>query len=269
MPSFWKLLCFPKHNQSPEKRERRIRRKISKNEKREPEVPNKACSICSPDALGDDHVPNDYHLNIGQHVHKGESGRCLIEGQRPKKRRRVQDIFVSKRDEDTESVISDSQRRYYKSNTRGQFSSDMFKPKRDFGRGFTPSYLNRNSQVESMYGYVPKAVQDVYASNALEGAQIDDFFNRMHRESSLSKFCLKPGDLSLLAKTTGSSSDLTGSESEHDQVSLLLIENMQDKELSDIEEFNRLNSQTTITPKYRTINTNFDQIFNYTGEVLY
>lgn len=43
---------------------------------------------------------------------------------------------------------------------------------------------------ESMYGYVPKVVQDVQASNALEGTQIDDFFiklfhNRQNDRSAL------------------------------------------------------------------------------------
>lgn len=47
-------------------------------------------------------------------------------------------------------------------------------------------YSNLSS--ESMYGYVPKAVQNVRASNALEGTKIDDFFMQRMHERQLEDF---------------------------------------------------------------------------------
>ena len=41
---------------------------------------------------------------------------------------------------------------------------------------------------ESMYGYVPKIVQSVQASNALEGSRIDDFFMNCHNDRELHSF---------------------------------------------------------------------------------
>ncbi|KAL4234729.1 hypothetical protein ACF0H5_006371 [Mactra antiquata] len=46
------------------------------------------------------------------------------------------------------------------------------------------------SIAESMYGYVPKAVQEVQASNALEGTQIDDYFMKLFQDRQMEKFGL-------------------------------------------------------------------------------
>ncbi|ESO99001.1 hypothetical protein LOTGIDRAFT_238945 [Lottia gigantea] len=45
-----------------------------------------------------------------------------------------------------------------------------------------------SGQLESMYGYTPRAVQDVYASSALEGGSIEDYFTDARNESVLKKF---------------------------------------------------------------------------------
>lgn len=46
----------------------------------------------------------------------------------------------------------------------------------------------RTPSEESMYGYMPKAIQDVRASSALEGRRIDDYFSECRRDTFMSRF---------------------------------------------------------------------------------
>ncbi|XP_045191514.1 uncharacterized protein LOC123548377 isoform X2 [Mercenaria mercenaria] len=61
--------------------------------------------------------------------------------------------------------------------------SEKSKPEKQKSKG---KYSNLST--ESMYGYVPKVVQNVHASNALEGTKIDDFFMQRMQERQLESF---------------------------------------------------------------------------------
>ncbi|XP_052815240.1 uncharacterized protein LOC128242203 [Mya arenaria] len=66
----------------------------------------------------------------------------------------------------------------------GMFSAvgkyEILKSHSTISKNMSKKAINR--KVESLYGYVPRAVTNVYASNALEGSQIDDFFRQRRNE---------------------------------------------------------------------------------------
>ena len=100
----------------------------------------------------------------------------LLKNTGPKKRRRVQDIF---------NQPPAQYRNPY------DFSTECYPRKRDILSRFPEkqnAFLSAVQETESMYGYVPKAMQDVYASTALQGYHVEDYFSNCRPSDALRKF---------------------------------------------------------------------------------
>ncbi|XP_069112396.1 uncharacterized protein [Argopecten irradians] len=276
MPSFWKILCFPNHrygnkNNTTSKRPQDRDRFSVKTRLEHQRVPQ-------TEAGNETHFPapeieDDAFRNVNRDSQKG-----LIDDDKTKKRRRVQDIFNTDNKKDGSLSAEKKFSGYNGSRTSGAFDYPnrqhvrRVPSHREFGSGYTPQGCrqNANNHVESMYRYVPKVVQNVYASKALEGKQIDDFFNRLHRESSMTHFATKPlqiaNDIVMQHPPRSSRNDDKTSlipQTEIDSGGDILNGAM------DVDDDYSGNVLLNMAPRSRALNTNFEQIWNSTGEVLY
>lgn len=282
MPSFWKILCFPNHRFRDKNNttSRRSRERDKLRGKSGADLPFSS----RPEVINNNH--RLYHVpevndESERDIHMG-SRQGLIDENRTKKRRRVQDIFnLDTRKDSTISSLSENRYSVYNGGrTSGGFEYSGKLPlarrqgQRDFGSGYTPHMCHHTNSkhVESMYRYVPKVVQNVYTSNVLEGKQMDDFFNRLHRESSMTHFAPKP--LQMANEIVMNSPSNSASGQDDDKSSLIPqteIDTGSDilNEIMDTEDDYNGNFQSSMAPRSRALNTNFDQIWNSTGEVLY
>ncbi|XP_033754972.1 uncharacterized protein LOC117337931 isoform X2 [Pecten maximus] len=278
MPSFWKILCFPNHR--PGNKNNTTSKRSRERDKFRGRPRSELTRGLQPEVVNDIHdqfpapeVEDDTFRDVNRDSQKG-----LIDDNKTKKRRRVQDIFNPdfKKDESlSTSVIGHNGGRTYGAFDYSRHQHVRRAPShREFGSGYTPHGCrqNANNQVESMYRYVPKAVQNVYASKALEGKQMDDFFNRLHRESSMTHFAAKP--LQLANEIVMQSPPKSTSGHNDDKASLIPqteIESGSDilNDVMDADDDYNGNVLLNMAPRSRALNTNFEQIWNSTGEVLY
>ena len=65
--------------------------------------------------------------------------------------------------------------------------------KQSTSQPFPDTLPNNSGTRESMYGYIPKIVQSVQASNVLEGSKIDDFFMSIRNDNDLHSFASVEG----------------------------------------------------------------------------
>ncbi|OWF36908.1 hypothetical protein KP79_PYT02668 [Mizuhopecten yessoensis] len=282
MPSFWKILCFPNHRYGNKNNttSKRSRERDKSRKKPRPEPP----FALQTEDINDNHshfpvpeIEDDTMRNVNK-----ASQRALIDESKAKKRRRVQEIFsIESRKDDLYALLSEKKVSVYNGGrTSGGFEYASHAPlnrppsHRDFGSGYTPHVCHQNtgSHVGSMYRYVPKAVQNVYASRVLEGKQMDDFFNRLHKESSMTHFASKPLQLANEIVMQSPSQGPLG----HEEDKTSLIQQTEIETGSDIlgdvmdtdDDYNG-NILLNMAPRSRALNTNFEQIWNSTGEVLY
>lgn len=130
--------------------------------------------------------------------HRNNSAERLVDGQRPKKRRRVQDIFKTQQefDRSTEhfncSEVYNNTPRYRECPTDNACSLEHYsREPRRFGHAHgltTQNTPGSDERRDSMYGYVPKTMKNVYASTVLEGEKIDDFFGNCRTDSWMNMF---------------------------------------------------------------------------------
>jgi len=279
MPSFWKLLCFPKkryqtQENSKVKRPRNKDRRYLEDDS-ESVILNRRKYLNGYNSTNEQ-ISSQMHSNIEVHPQVQDSCQRLIDDEiRPNKRRRVQDIFnpVPNGTEGSYTSLNlrnqNINQQRYGYNVMNSSHMNQQRVHTDFGSGYTPNMhiQNMNYQTDTMYGYVPKAVQNVYASKALEGVQIDDFFNRLHRESSMTHFATKPDDkVQKSVQKTASSASLQ----DHDKVSLLTQDENEVSDSMDTEDLNNWSNQVPYPVTCRTENSvNFDLFFNDNEEVLY
>ncbi|KAK6185377.1 hypothetical protein SNE40_007627 [Patella caerulea] len=147
--------------------------------------------------------------------------------------------------------------------------------------------------LESMYGYTPRAVQDIYASSALEGGAVEDYFTECRNDKVLDKFATAERCNTNLETNTvtnivhsktedrrkkyivDSEGDLSSSESEMDVTDF--PELFQNTKYHDVwPNVNGLAQSTESQNGYMCQsefrgfqNQHFDEIFGGDGEVLY
>lgn len=203
MPSFWNWLCFPQRRLSKQQSKNKFcnhgNGKYKSNEEFMSSMQKRKLLDLNNDRNEmDDDMVHGALRKTSQEMQN--SVQRLQDGSRSNKRRRVQDIFSQETDNHVESLHGRNS--YFCDNENANnivfssyspFSNKQKKGHYEFGSGYTPGIYklqngHRHQPVESMYAYTPKIVQNVYASTALEGNKIDDFFGQLHEERSMSRF---------------------------------------------------------------------------------
>ncbi|XP_041377141.1 uncharacterized protein LOC121389540 [Gigantopelta aegis] len=188
MPSMWSCLCM--------KRKRICLTRRSKTRKRRSFMDSDSASDVSSNAYRQLTPSGEFDVKFtGANATAfsfDSDGHCdgntmtkLLKNSGPKRRRRVQDIFSQT---PAEHGFRDS---YESSEGSSRFSSEYCPRKRDIltalhGHGNT--FLSPGQESESMYGYIPKTMQNVYASTALEGCHVEDYFSNCRPNAALGRF---------------------------------------------------------------------------------
>ena len=171
MPSLWNWLCLPRN---------RCVAGTTQNQKRRRRNKDNVVTLQKRKLLEDtshfQEVPSVAVRRTTQISERTNNGV-------PNKRRRVQDIFNT---ESSDTVPSNKETP----------TSDVYIHSENFTHMKVPNVFCRkeknvksnNGHVESMYGYVPKTMQNLYTSTALEGQKMEDYFSNLHNEIYFSKF---------------------------------------------------------------------------------
>ncbi|XP_071173161.1 uncharacterized protein [Mytilus edulis] len=262
MSSFWNMICFPR---------RRFSSGQSKNKQRQRRRNKGNVVTLQRRKLLDD----TGHFQDTQSVTANEATQPTEKPPQndvPNKRRRIQDIFNT---DPHSPALRDSE----------QSSFDPYEHKHsdNFTHMKVPSLFIDNNRpkrphsdvnnVESMYGYVPKTMQNLYTSTALEGQKIEDYFSSLHNDIYFSKFAnseavTKDKTESILQRVPFTRASSLSSAPE-EKVSLL-EENYPDTEM-DIGQFNDVNQwENPLAPRTEyNMEEKFRSIFNSVEEVLY
>lgn len=173
MPSLWNWLCLPRNRFVAGKTQNQKRRRRNKDN---------VVTLQKRKLLQDtSHFQEVPSVDVRRTTQISERTNDVV----PNKRRRVQDIF------NTESSECDT----VPSNKETP-TSDVHAHNDNFTNMKVPNIFYRkeknvksnNGHVESMYGYVPKTMQNLYTSTALEGQKMEDYFSNLHNEIYFSKF---------------------------------------------------------------------------------
>lgn len=260
MPSFWNWLCFPRNSFTSGKTRRHQRRRpnkenivtLQKRKLRDDASHFQKVQLMSD--RGDTHNSNNHQQNVV-----------------PNKRRRVQDIFSSESQDSVqtqlnEELLSSDLQTRHDNLTHMNVPSLFYKKDNNCSR---PHCDN----VESMYGYVPRAMQHVYTSTALEGQKMEDYFSNLHNDIYFSKFA--NSDLTTKDKSGNILQILpfkrvpSAASCQEERVSLIeeSDDRMDEGQCSDI----RYNEWRNSIPTRRDYNmeASFDSMLNSADEVLY
>lgn len=243
MSSFWSFLCFPRRKSLGGKTHGRHRNRRKNN----------AVTLQRRKLLDDKEQqthPNTEHETF-------DNNRLSVQDNVPNKRRRIQDIFNM-----DDNTISEE---HYGNFTNPKIHSLFYRDK--------PNRSNCGN-VDSMYGYVPKAMQHLYTSTALEGQKIEDYFSNLHNDIYFSKFANsetteKDKSGSVFQKFPFSRVPSTSSSiKEDDKFSLMEEDNVNEMDVQNFNEFEQW--QNDIAPKTSySMEDSFHSMLNSTEEVLY
>lgn len=256
MSSFWSFLCFPRRRTLGGKSHGRHRHRRKNNvvtlQRRK--LLEESDSQTQPTQNSNEHttVENE-RLNDGtQNIVYGDTQNSV-----PNKRRRIQDIFNM----DDNSAPEVHSGNFSNSKVPNLFYRD--KPKRANCRN-----------VDSMYGYVPKAMQHLYTSTALEGQKIEDYFSNLHNDIYFSKFAnsetvekdktgcvLKRFSFTRVPSTASSIKD-------EEKVSLMEDDGVNEMDIQNFNDFEQWQGDVEPKTKYN-MEDSFHSMLNSTEEVLY
>lgn len=262
MSSFWNMICFPR---------RRFTSGQSKSKQRQRRRNKGNVVTLQRRKLLDD----TGHFQDTQSVTAHEATQPTEKPPQtnvPNKRRRVQDIFNtdphSPALRDGEQTFLDPYEHKHSDNFTHMKVPSLFidnnRPKRPH---------SDTNNVESMYGYVPKTMQNLYTSTALEGQKIEDYFTSLHNDIYFSKFANseavtkdKAGSVLQRIPFTRASSSASAQE---EKVSL--IEENDPVNEMDIGQFNDVKQwQNTLAPRTEyNMEASFHSMLNSVEEVLY
>ena len=272
MPSLWTWLCFPNRRNGG-----KVSRRDSKTRRTEANdhsSSRKRKSRCQADHIRvtKQHGHDDAFVGVVDNKFDGKGSAQPLVSHTSTKRRRVQEVFNLPEDihahvpNDDRLDISELNRNNYQLQNRRN---------NNFGSEYTPKIYQSHSEhshAESMYGYVPKAVQSVYASRALEGRRIDDYFDDTRGQNSWAQYGNTEQDKrtpALVSKLTLSKPSSCSSITAPDKISLL-EPNANDIEIGMSDEQNEWNGMSDISARFESIlNASFDTDWNNKEEVLY